>query len=296
VRRLIDAKGGPGRLPLVNIVFMPMKANVGELDAFVRMCAGLQVDHLVLRPLNYQDDINEVWDRAGYHFDYRQELLPFEELVRTSGRAAELCRRAGVPLADQMDFGGSLGGRFADWYEEGRRSVSPSSAPVAGAAPDGPAEPAGPADAAAAAPEPPPGSDRGPVCGEPWKSLYILRRGVYPCCYGSQPVAPMDEFKDAWNSPVLQAIRRDLSRGRFHRYCLESPACPIVRKAGASRELPVAHELRKRAQRASTRLADYRRRASWARQWAAIRLRRIVTEPGYVRHHVSRLLGRAGRR
>jgi MoaA/NifB/PqqE/SkfB family radical SAM enzyme len=91
VRRLINAKGGPGRVPTVNIVFMPMKANIHELEEFVRLCADLRVDHLVLRPLNYLDNTGLNWERAGYAFEYEKELLPFDELVRASGRAAELC-------------------------------------------------------------------------------------------------------------------------------------------------------------------------------------------------------------
>ena len=52
VRRLIAAKGGPGRLPLVYLVFMPMPANLHEVDAFVRLAADLKPDRMVLRPLN----------------------------------------------------------------------------------------------------------------------------------------------------------------------------------------------------------------------------------------------------
>lgn len=40
----------------------------------------------------------------------------------------------------------------------------------------------------------------------------------------------MDQYRDAWNSPLVQDIRRELSSGQFHKYCLDSPACPIVRK------------------------------------------------------------------
>lgn len=38
LERLITAKGGPGRLPRVHLVFMPMRANVHELDQFVEIC------------------------------------------------------------------------------------------------------------------------------------------------------------------------------------------------------------------------------------------------------------------
>jgi hypothetical protein len=80
--------------------------------------------------------------------------------------------------------------------------------------------------------EPPPslGTEGLPICQEPWKSLYILRRGVFPCCHGSRPIADMKDYREAWSSPTLQAIRGALAEGRFHSYCLDSPACPIVRK------------------------------------------------------------------
>ncbi|MEX2661244.1 MAG: radical SAM protein [Vicinamibacterales bacterium] len=136
LRRLIEAKGGPGELPRVHLVFMPMRVNLHELELFVRICADLRVDRMVLRPLNYSDDPTLDWERAGHHFDYQKELLPFDELVRASGRAAALCERLGVQLSDQMDFGGSLGEHFEKHFEEGRRSVltepaSVTPAPVA---------------------------------------------------------------------------------------------------------------------------------------------------------------------
>ncbi len=293
VRRLVEAKGGPGRLPTVNAVFMPMRANVHELDAFIRICADLRVDHLVLRPLNWADKVDLNWERAGYRFGYDKELLPFEELVRTSGRAAERCRQAGLALSDQMDFGGSIGSQFAQWFEDGRRSAMAEHVAVAGtgdrassievSVADGPPTSAVAGSPATAEPAPDLGADREPICSEPWKSLYILRRGVLPCCHGGRPLAPMDQYREVWNSPVVQAIRHDLARGRFHQYCLDSPACPVVRKA---RQI----EDRWRASRpAAAGLVGQWRRALWASQWTGIRLRRTFTDPSYVRHHVRRV-------
>ncbi len=69
-----------------------------------------------------------------------------------------------------------------------------------------------------------------PLCREPWKSYYILRRGILPCCHGIKPIAPMSEWKVAWNSPALQDIRAALARGEFSEYCLESVSCPIVQR------------------------------------------------------------------
>ena len=68
------------------------------------------------------------------------------------------------------------------------------------------------------------------LCTEPWESYYILRRGILPCCHGSQPIAPMSEWATAWNSPKLQEIRRHLSRGKLSPYCLDSLSCPIVQR------------------------------------------------------------------
>jgi MoaA/NifB/PqqE/SkfB family radical SAM enzyme len=258
VRRLVKAKGGRGKLPHVYLVFMPMKANVHEVDAFVRLVAELGADRLVLRPLNRSEGTDLEWDRAGYRFVYREEMLPFEELVRVSGRVAELCRHHGVDLSDQMDFEGAIGPQFEAAYEEGRRQARaslsqeahrpPEATPSAKAAQ--PAEP--PAPPAAVPPTPPPlppsrpslGEERLPICREPWSSLYVLRRGTMPCCYGSKPVAPMSGFEEAWNSPILRDIRRELSRGRFYQYCLESPACPIVQKASESHAMGGRERLR----------------------------------------------------
>ena len=272
LRRLIAAKGGRGGLPRVHLVFMPMRVNVHELEAFVRICADLEVDRLVLRPLNYSPSVSLDWDRAGYRFEYQKELLPFEELVRVSGRAAEICRRLGVHLADQMDFGGSMGAQFDRWFEEGRREVArafdaantveasaPSGASSAEATAAEPSvsepapvvEPAGPAPAE---PLPSLGSERKPICTEPWKSLYILRRGVFPCCYGGAPLAKMDGYRDAWNSPEVQAIRAELAAGRFHDYCLSSPAYPIVGKAHESAGLTTAQSVKMETRRAWARV------------------------------------------
>lgn len=259
LRRLIAAKGGTRGLPRVHLVFMPMPVNLHELDAFVELCAELEVDRLVLRPLNFSASLDLEWKRGGYDFSYQDELLPFDELIRISGRAAELGRAHGVKIVDQLDFGGAMEEMFAEQYSAGRDAVGQASGrdqqPAAVAADIGPpvaatdpvlpvvgeprAEPAGSAPAEL----PSLGEEKVPLCTEPWKSLYILRRGVLPCCYGSTPIAPMSDYRQAWTSPLLQEIRRDLAAGRFHSYCLNSPACPIIRKSSHARELPLRHAL-----------------------------------------------------
>ncbi|HVR28798.1 MAG TPA: radical SAM protein [Thermoanaerobaculia bacterium] len=251
LRRLIAAKGGRAGLPQIFLVFMPMKCNRHELDAFVRLCAELEVDRLVLRPLNYVEAELE-WDRAGYHFDYLEELLGFDELVRISARAAALCERLEVPLSDQLDFGGRMSALFETEFARARAELAAadgagrpdgeaqgpgqaSPAAANGLAGPGDSEPAAPAfglppDPPAPPPLPSLGAERLPICQEPWKSYYILRRGTMPCCYGADAIAGMSEYRETWNAPLMQELRRELAAGRFHDYCRRSTSCPIVRK------------------------------------------------------------------
>ena len=282
LRRLIAAKGATKGLPRIHLVFMPMRANLHELGDFVRLCGELQPDSLVLRPLNTGDSIDLVWDRAGYRYDYQQELLPFDELVRASAETARLCREKGVRLNDQMDFGGSSS--FVDEFTDVEPTQSTETEDTATETPEIEQPVADPdlasaiaqtelpetpvVEAADTQPLPSLGAEGQPLCAEPWKSLYILRRGVMPCCYGGQPIAPMDEYRQTWNSPILQEIRRDLAAGRFHAYCLDSPSCPVVRKAEEGHRLPLGQRIFMRSREGWHRFAaatetGWKARAAW---------------------------------
>ncbi len=81
----------------------------------------------------------------------------------------------------------------------------------------------------------PPAAGSAPLCREPWEHYYILRRGIVPCCYGNPVLAPMSEWAETWNSPVLQEMRSYLSRGELSPYCLRSPSCPIVQRVLAEK-------------------------------------------------------------
>jgi MoaA/NifB/PqqE/SkfB family radical SAM enzyme len=265
VRRLTRAKGGRGRLPEVLLVFMPIRANHHELDAFVDLCAELEADRMVLRALDAAELSSRRIEREGHVFDYHSERLPLEQLIRLAGRAEALCRRAGVPFSNQLDFGGTTGERFNELLEAGRREVEiragteapepEAEVPSEPSKPSEPPEPHTPCPVAPAPDEEPPaeGDGRVPLCTEPWRSLYILRRGVLPCCYGGVPLAPMHEHGQAWNGETLRSIRAALAAGRFHDYCLRSPSCPVVSK----------HELAGRLDRGERRWLALRR--AWHR-------------------------------
>jgi len=306
LRRLNKAKGGRLGLPRIRLVFMPMRVNQHELEDFVKICAEMEVERMVLRPLNYSDSVTLNWERSGYTFDYQNELLPFERLVELSAEAARLAAHHGVPLADQMDFG-SDGESFAESFD-----TYPAQAPAASSAgparedADGavvletpicetapsetppsqtpppqtpPSQMPAPQEAReplsletptteSAEPLPSLGGDQQPLCLEPWRSLYILRRGTMPCCYGGEPVADFDGYREAWNGPAIVHIRETLAAGRFPQYCLNSPACPIVRKHQEAGEMPVHQRALLRARRswfAFERATDegWRRALAW---------------------------------
>jgi hypothetical protein len=295
LKRLVTAKGGAGQLPRLNLIFMPMKANRDELDAFVELTREIGADRLVLRPLNYSDRLDMTWKREGYEFDYRRELLPFDQLIWISGRARALCDRAGIALSDQLEFGGSFGAQFQEQYDAGFQSVQArADEPPAARAASTESVVEAPIATAAAEPgavEPARESHHAvPLCTEPWKSMYVLRRGVFPCCYGARPVAPMDQAGSMWNSKVLKEIRESLLRGRFPGYCLDSPACPIVRKHEQARELTGTDAFRLRARHTFSYFHRGMTKVRWAGQWSSIRLKRIVTDPAYVKAHVTRTL------
>ncbi len=246
LRRLVAAKGGRGGLPRLHLVFMPMQVNRHELDRFVDLCADLDADRFVLRPLN-EIGLDELdWKRAGHRFVYSRERLDFDTLVRLSARAAALCRRRGVPFSDQLDFGGEMALTFRQAFDEAMREAGePPASAERGPEPPRAAEPE-PAPPRESDAEPAPsgddgalGEDRVPACLKPWKSLYVLRRGVMPCCHGNRPLAAMGEYREAWNGPLLQDVRRHIAQGEFHAYCLGSQSCPIVRK---SRHAPDAYD------------------------------------------------------
>ncbi len=81
-----------------------------------------------------------------------------------------------------------------------------------------------------------------PLCAEPWKTLYVLNRGIMPCAFGAKPLAnwnqqgnrKLDDFlRDVFNSDEYQEIRTELAAGRMPRYCRELPGCPILKRMPA---------------------------------------------------------------
>ena len=87
--------------------------------------------------------------------------------------------------------------------------------------------------------EVPPAQSAAPVCSEPWKTMYFLRRGIFPCCYGVNTLATWDQqgdrsldqfLSDVFNSETMQSIRSELAQGRLAEYCRNTPSCPILKR------------------------------------------------------------------
>jgi MoaA/NifB/PqqE/SkfB family radical SAM enzyme len=84
-----------------------------------------------------------------------------------------------------------------------------------------------------------------PICAEPWKTFYVLARGIFPCCYGTEPIAKWQDqgdrsiaqfLRDTFNSPGYQNIRSELAAGRLAEYCLNTPSCPLLKRMNGERE------------------------------------------------------------
>ncbi len=79
----------------------------------------------------------------------------------------------------------------------------------------------------------------GPICTEPWQALYVLKRGLQPCCFSRTPLAPWEQrgnrpliefVAEVWNGDLMKEIREALAAGEFHEICKISGDCPIMKR------------------------------------------------------------------
>ncbi len=109
---LRDAREASGGWPRLNMVFMPMPANVGDLEAYFRLCRLVEADQLVLRPLLHLERPGIVRERGGYRFDYESELLPAAALEPVFEACERYAARYEVQVVSQFDFGLDEASRF----------------------------------------------------------------------------------------------------------------------------------------------------------------------------------------
>jgi MoaA/NifB/PqqE/SkfB family radical SAM enzyme len=94
-----------GNFPKLFMVFMPMRVNRQDLEPYFELCRRLEADALVLRPLLYLWNPKIEADRGGYHFDYKKEMLSWEETEEIIRESERFSKTYGVPLANQFNFG-----------------------------------------------------------------------------------------------------------------------------------------------------------------------------------------------
>ena len=79
----------------------------------------------------------------------------------------------------------------------------------------------------------------GPVCSEPWQSLYALKRGIVSCFCSRNQLAPWDQrgnrpliefVAEVWNGGLMREIREALAAGELHNMCRRTPDCPVVKR------------------------------------------------------------------
>jgi len=105
LERLNKERKKRGNLPKIHMVFIPMKVNRNDLEEYFRLCQRIDADALILRPLLVLNDPKIEHDRGGYHFNYKNELLPREELKEIFRECEEYSKKYGVAVANQFSFG-----------------------------------------------------------------------------------------------------------------------------------------------------------------------------------------------
>jgi MoaA/NifB/PqqE/SkfB family radical SAM enzyme len=105
LKLLNEERKKAGNVLKIYMVFIPMKVNRGDLEAYFRLCRDIEADSLVLRPLlNLGDPKIEV-DRGGYHFNYKNEMLSWEEVQEIFRLSDLYAKKYGVFVYNQFDFG-----------------------------------------------------------------------------------------------------------------------------------------------------------------------------------------------
>lgn len=92
-------------LPLLLMVFMPMRVNRGDLEGYFLLCRKLEADALILRPLNFIEDADIEITRAGYRFNYKEEMLNPGELEDIFRKCREYSKKYRVQVGSQFEFG-----------------------------------------------------------------------------------------------------------------------------------------------------------------------------------------------
>jgi molybdenum cofactor biosynthesis enzyme MoaA len=101
---LRQARLEAGGWPRVNIVFIPMRANRGDLESCFKLCRLVDANALVLRPLLVEDSAVNV-ERGGYRFVYDEEHLGEEGLADLVTDCRRFAERYRVRVMTQFDFG-----------------------------------------------------------------------------------------------------------------------------------------------------------------------------------------------
>ncbi len=105
LRLLGEARKTAGGLPKVNMVFIPMRVNRGDLEEYFKLCVIVGADSLVIRPMLFLVDAGIEENRGGYHFDYEKEMLNRQEIEDVLRKCGDYSAKYGVPVANQFDFG-----------------------------------------------------------------------------------------------------------------------------------------------------------------------------------------------
>jgi MoaA/NifB/PqqE/SkfB family radical SAM enzyme len=191
-RREVHPEGTVAR---TGIVMMPMRVNRHELSDFVRLGARLDADVVELRALNQIDHERRV-EKAGYRFDYRQEMLSQAELDECNREARQTARECGVLLDVQYQV--TAENTFSAFVREEDQGSEVK-------------------------------------CYQPWHFILPCQSGdTFGCCYMDQSLGDWrrEGLTHLINHPRMQKMRREMGAGAIPQECRNYPSCPVVQAYG----------------------------------------------------------------
>lgn len=180
-----------GTASKTGIVMMPMRVNRHEVADFVRLGARLDADVIELRALN---QIDHDWraEKAGYLFDYRQEILSREELAQCRQEAEAAARECGIMLEVQYQV--SEEKTFGAFVKEEHQGENIK-------------------------------------CFQPWHFIFPQQSGeTVGCCYMNQSLGDWrkEGLGNLINSQRMQTLRREMAAGKLPAECRKYISCPVV--------------------------------------------------------------------
>jgi len=181
-------------LPIVIIAFLAMRSNLREFSDLLDLVKDIGGDFIKIRSLGVEGYVKNNVNRAGMEFDYRNELLGYQELLDFSASARELAKQKGVNLILEEDFVNVSRQGNVPLCSEPWQSIY--------------------------------------LLKRGMAACCFGRLAIATIDVPNRKLE--DYVREVFNGQEFQSIRAALARRELADYCLKTPSCPIVKKLGKS--------------------------------------------------------------